>query len=78
MWASSRPLPNLWGRAYNTGAASRDNCFPEMCKKGEPTPAPYPFIAALVDKTLEHGYFEEDCGKVVGRNAYRPFKLVWK
>jgi membrane dipeptidase len=52
--------------------------FPEMCKKGVPTPAPYQFIAALVDKMLEKGYSEEDCGKVIGGNAYRLFKQVWK
>jgi len=52
--------------------------FPEMCAKGTPTPAPYQFIAALVDKMLEKGYSEEDCGKVIGGNVYRLFKQVWK
>ena len=52
--------------------------FPEMCKKGVPTPAPYQFIAALVDKMLEKGYSGEDCGKVIGGNVYRLFKQVWK
>ena len=49
-----------------------------MCAKGTPTPAPYQFIAALVDKMLEKGYSEEDCGKVIGGNAYRLFKQVWR
>ena len=52
--------------------------FQEMCKKGTPTPAPYKFIAPLVDKMLEYGYSEEDCGKVIGGNVYRVFKQVWK
>jgi len=52
--------------------------FQDMCKKGVPTPAPYQFIAALVDKMLEKGYSEEDCGKVIGGNVYRVFKQVWK
>lgn len=52
--------------------------FQDMCEKGVPTPAPYQFIAALVDKMLEHGYSNEDCGKVIGGNVYRVFKQVWK
>ena len=52
--------------------------FPEMCKKGVPTPAPYQFIAPLVDKMLEKGYSEEDCGKVTGGNVHRLFGQVWK
>jgi membrane dipeptidase len=32
----------------------------------------------LADKMLEHGYSEEDCGKVIGGNVYRVFKQVWK
>ena len=52
--------------------------FQDMCEKGVPTPAPYQFIAPLVDKMLEHGYSNEDCGKVIGGNVYRVFKQVWK
>ena len=52
--------------------------FQDMCEKGVPTPARYRFIAALVDKMLEHGYSNEDCGKVIGSNVYRVFEQVWK
>ena len=47
-------------------------------EKGFPTPASYQIIAALVDKMLENGYSEEDCGKFLGGNVYRLFKQVWK
>lgn len=47
-------------------------------EKGFPTPASYQIIAALVDKLLENGYSEEDCGKFLGGNSYRVFKQVWK
>ena len=57
---------------------SGGHIFSEMCAKGVPTPAPYQIIAALVDKMLEHGYSEEDCGKVIGGNNYRVFSQVWK
>jgi len=46
--------------------------------KGFPTPAPYQIVAALVDKMLENGYSEEDCGKFLGGNMYRVFNQVWK
>ena len=46
--------------------------------KGFPTPAPYQIVAALVDKMLEEGYSEEDCGKFLGGNMYRVFNQVWK
>ena len=45
--------------------------------KGFPTPAPYQIVAALVDKMLEHGYSEADCGKFLGGNLYRVFQQVW-
>ncbi len=48
-----------------------------MSAKGVPTPAPHQFIAALVDKLLEKGYSETDCGKFLGGNLYRVFKQVW-
>ena len=46
--------------------------------KGFPTPAPYQIVAALVDKMLEKGYSEEDCGKFLGGNMYRVFDEVWR
>lgn len=46
--------------------------------KGFPTPAPYQIVAALVDKMLENGYSEEDCGKFLGGNMYRVFNQVWR
>ena len=49
-----------------------------MGAKGTPTPAPYQIIAALVDKLLENGYSEKDCGKFLGGNMYRVMKQVWK
>ncbi len=48
-----------------------------MGAKGVPTPAPYQIVAALVDKMLENGYSEEDCGKFLGGNMYRVIKEVW-
>jgi membrane dipeptidase len=52
--------------------------FKEAGLKGYPTPAPYQIVAALVDKLLENGYTEEDCGKFLGGNLYRVFQQVWK
>lgn len=49
-----------------------------MGKKGVPTPNPADFVAALVDKLMEHGYTEEDCKKFLGGNFYRVFQKVWK
>ncbi|OEF09398.1 dipeptidase [Vibrio genomosp. F10] len=46
--------------------------------KGFPTPAPYQIVAALVDKMLENGYSQEDCGKFLGGNMYRVFDQVWR
>lgn len=46
-------------------------------ERGVPTPAPYQIVAALVDKLLENGYTEEDCGKFLGGNMYRVFEQVW-
>jgi membrane dipeptidase len=48
-----------------------------MSAKGVPTPAPYQIVAALVDKMLENGYSEADCGKFLGGNLYRVFQHVW-
>jgi len=48
-----------------------------MAAKGIPTPAPYQIVAALVDKMLEKGYSETDCGKFLGGNMYRVMKQVW-
>jgi len=48
-----------------------------MGAKGVPTPAPYQIVAALVDKMLEKGYSETDCGKFLGGNMYRVIKQVW-
>ena len=48
-----------------------------MSAKGVPTPAPYQIVAALVDKMLENGYSEADCGKFLGGNLYRVFQQVW-
>jgi len=47
-------------------------------EKGVPTPAPYQIVAALVDKMLENGYSEKDCGKFLGGNMYRVMDKVWK
>ena len=49
----------------------------KMGEKGVPTPAPYQIVAALVDKMLEKGYSEKDCGKFLGGNMYRVMKQVW-
>jgi len=49
----------------------------KMGAKGVPTPAPYQIVAALVDKLLEKGYSEKDCGKFLGGNMYRVMKQVW-
>ncbi|NEQ67265.1 MAG: hypothetical protein F6K21_17510 [Symploca sp. SIO2D2] len=48
-----------------------------MGAKGVPTPAPYQIVAALVDKMLENGYSESDCGKFLGGNMYRVMQEVW-
>jgi len=48
-----------------------------MGAKGVPTPAPYQIVAALVDKMLEKGYSEADCGKFLGGNMYRVMQKVW-
>ena len=37
----------------------------------------YQIIAALVEKPLENGYSEEDCGKFLGANMYRVMKQFW-
>lgn len=45
--------------------------------KGFPTPRPPDVYPAIVDKFLEHGYSEEDCGKILGGNMMRVFEQVW-
>ncbi|MCB0165514.1 MAG: membrane dipeptidase [Anaerolineae bacterium] len=45
--------------------------------KGIPSANPARIVAALVDKLLENGYSEEDCGKFLGGNLYRVFDQVW-
>ena len=47
-------------------------------EKGFPTPASYQILPALVDKLLENGYSEQDCGKFLGGNNYRVMSQVWK
>lgn len=80
-------IPDIYFTAENGQGAMGDVLFPDpngnhtfttMCKKGVPTPAPYQFIAGLVEKMLEYGYSAEDCGKVIGGNVYQLFKKVWK
>jgi len=41
-------------------------------------PASYQILAALVDKLLENGYSEEDCGKFLEGNMYRVMSQAWK
>ena len=48
----------------------------EAGKKGFPTPRPPDVYPAIVDKFLEHGYSDEDCGKILGGNLYRVFQQV--
>ena len=45
--------------------------------KGIPSANPARIVAALVDKLLDNGYTEEDCGKFLGGNLYRVFEQVW-
>ena len=47
-------------------------------QQGFPTAASYQILPALVDKLLENGYSEEDCGKFLGGNNYRVMSQVWK
>jgi len=47
-------------------------------KKGFVTPRPPDVYPAIVDKFLEHGYSEEDCGKILGGNMVRVFDQAWK
>jgi len=54
-----------------------DGTMQAMSAKGVPTPAPYQIIAALVDKLLEHGWTDADCGKFLGGNLYRVAKQIW-
>ena len=77
-------IPDITWTAVSIQSSLGQVVFPDggysakMGAKGVPTPAPYQIVAALVDKMLENGYSEEDCGKFLGGNNYRVFKQVWK
>lgn len=77
-------IPDITYTALAIQSPAGQALFPDggysaaMGAKGVPTPAPYQIVAALVDKLLENGYTEEDCGKFLGGNLYRVFKQVWK
>ena len=76
-------IPYITQTAIGLQSALGQIFFPDggysmkMGAKGAPTPAPYQIVAALVDKLLDNGYSEEDCGKFLGGNLYRVFKQVW-
>lgn len=76
-------IPDITYTADGIQTADGAALFPDgghsaaMGAKGVPTPAPYQIVAALVDKMLEKGYSEEDCGKFLGGNMYRVMKKVW-
>jgi membrane dipeptidase len=42
-----------------------------------PTPMPARILPSVIDQMLTHGYSEEDCGKVLGKNVLRVFEKVW-
>ncbi len=42
-----------------------------------PTPMPARILPAVIDRMLEHGYSDGDCGKVLGGNNLRVFEKVW-
>ena len=42
-----------------------------------PTPMPARILPSVIDQMLNHGYSEEDCGKVLGKNVLRVFEKVW-
>jgi membrane dipeptidase len=75
------PNVNLTASLIQTPAGAA--VFPDggysaaMGAKGVPTPAPYQIVAALVDKMLEKGYSEQDCGKFLGGNMYRVMEKIW-
>jgi membrane dipeptidase len=75
------PNVNLTASLIQTPAGAA--LFPDggysaaMGAKGVPTPAPYQIVAALVDKMLEKGYSEQDCGKFLGGNMYRVMEEIW-
>lgn len=77
-------IPDITQTAIGCQSAAGELFFPDggytkkMGAKGVPTPAPYQIVASLVDKLLENGYSEEDCGKILGGNLYRVLKQVWK
>ena len=76
-------IPNINLTASLIQTPAGQTVFPDggysaaMGAKGVPTPAPYQIVAALVDKMLENGYSEKDCGKFLGGNLYRVMKQVW-
>lgn len=76
-------IPDVTQTAFAGMSSLGEVLFPDggllkaMSKKGVPTPAPHQFIAALIDKLLENGYSEADCGKFLGGNLYRVFDQVW-
>ena len=76
-------IPDMTQTALAFQSPAAQSVFPDggytvaAVAKGMPTPAPYQIVAALVDKLLENGYSEEDCGKFLGGNLYRVFEQVW-
>lgn len=54
-----------------------DGTMKAMSAKGVPTPAPFQIIHALVDKLLENGWSDADCGKFLGGNLYRVASQIW-
>lgn len=76
-------IPDVTFTAISGQGPLGDLIFPDdgtmraMSAKGVPTPAPYQIIAALVDKLLENGWSEADCGKFLGGNLYRVASQIW-
>ena len=76
-------IPDITKTANSSQSPLGDLLFPDggyfksAGLKGYPTPAPYQIVGALVDKLLENGYTEEDCGKFLGGNMIRVFEQVW-
>lgn len=76
-------IPNINITASLIQTEMGQSVFPDggysgkMGAKGVPTPAPYQIVAALVDKMLEKGYSDDDCGKFLGGNMYRVMQRVW-
>ncbi|WP_172298294.1 membrane dipeptidase, partial [Pseudoruegeria sp. HB172150] len=76
-------IPDITQTAVSGMSPLGDLLFPDggvlraMSAKGVPTPAPYQIVAALVDKLLENGWSDADCGKFLGGNLYRVASEVW-